>query len=72
MTLLILTSLNLTAAETLRVPLTKLTDVSTVELKGAQSNFILKLPIPARWDISRARLHLSYVNSAALLPERSK
>lgn len=54
------------------MPLTKLTDKSTVELKGAQSSYTLKLPVPERWDIIRAQLHLSYVNSTALLPERSK
>lgn len=41
-------------------------------MKGAKSSYILKLPIPERWNIARARLHLSYVNSTALLPERSK
>lgn len=63
---------NAHALEKLRVPLTKLTAESTARLKGVNSSFTVKLPVPARWNISKATVHFAYVNSLALMPERSK
>jgi hypothetical protein len=58
--------------EKITIPLTKLSAAGTADLKGSQSTYVLKLPIPDRWRIKGAVLHLSYVNSSALLAERSK
>ncbi len=58
--------------EKITIPLTKLSAVGTMDLKGSQSTYVLKVPIPDRWRIKGAVLHLSYVNSSALLAERSK
>jgi hypothetical protein len=58
--------------EKITIPLTKLSAVGTMDLKGSQSTYVLKVPIPDRWRIKGAVLHLSYVNSSALLPQRSK
>lgn len=58
--------------EKITIPLTKLSAVGTMDLKGSQSTYVLKMPIPDRWRIKAAVLHLSYVNSSALLPQRSK
>jgi hypothetical protein len=62
------------AAETLslRLPMTKLAPVQTTTLRGIYDDYFLKIPIPDRWEIKKARLHFSYVNSTALIPQNSR
>ncbi len=52
--------------------LSELTPATVVDLKGSQNSFVLKVPIPDRWQIQQAVLHLSYVNSSTLLANKSK
>ena len=55
-----------------RIPLPKLAPVQTATLRGISNSYSLKIPIPARWELQRARLHFSYVNSTALLAQNSR
>jgi len=56
----------------LRLPMTKLAPVQTTTLRGLYDNYFIKIPIPDRWEIQKARLHFSYVNSTALIPQNSR
>ena len=56
----------------LRLPMTKLAPVQTTTLRGLYDDYFLKIPIPSRWKIQNARLHFSYVNSTALIPQNSR
>jgi hypothetical protein len=56
----------------LRLPMTKLAPVQTTTLRGLYDDYFLKIPIPDRWEIHKARLHFSYVNSTALIPQNSR
>jgi hypothetical protein len=55
-----------------KLKLTKVAPVSTTELRGDRAQLNLKLPVPKRWLIRKASLHFSWVNSSALLAERSR
>ena len=59
-------------AEIIEVPLYKLAPVETVDLRSTSSGFSISIGIPERWEIKRAFVNLSYVNSSALLKERSR
>lgn len=54
------------------IALNKITLANTTTLKGASDTYSFKLPIPKRWTIQEAILNFSYVNSIALIPNRSK
>lgn len=73
--LILLTSISLSGAVAATVketvPLLRLTPLSTVDLKGPKSSYVVKVPIPERWRVKRAVLHLSFVNSSSLLPHKS-
>lgn len=56
----------------LKVPLTKLAPVQTTRLQGHFAGHGVKLPIPERWQIEKATLHFSYVNSTALISRNSR
>jgi hypothetical protein len=56
----------------LRLGMTKLAPVQTTQLKGTFSSHFIKIPIPERWQIEKATLHFSYVNSTALLSRNSR
>jgi hypothetical protein len=56
----------------LKIPLTKLAPVQTTKLQGGFAGHGVKIPIPERWQIEKATLHFSYVNSTALLPRNSR
>lgn len=43
-----------------------------IALRNTSSEYVLFVPIPARWQPQRARLHLEFTNSIALLPQRSQ
>ncbi|MDI6713417.1 MAG: cellulose biosynthesis cyclic di-GMP-binding regulatory protein BcsB [Thermodesulfovibrio sp.] len=54
------------------VPFSKVAPIKTSTLTGA-SNFIkVKIPASDRWQIKRATLNFSYINSTALLQSRSR
>ena len=56
----------------LRLPLTRLAPVQTTKLQGTFGSYWMKLPIPERWQVEKATLHFSYVNSTALIPRNSR
>jgi cellulose synthase operon protein B len=56
----------------LKVPLTRLAPVQTTRLQGHFAGHWVKLPIPERWQIEKATLHFSYVNSTALISRNSR
>lgn len=56
----------------LKVPLTRLAPVQTTRLQGHSAGHWVKLPIPERWEIEKATLHFSYVNSTALISRTSR
>jgi len=56
----------------LKLPLTKLAPVQTTRLVGNFGGLGVKLPIPERWQIEKATLHFSYVNSTALISRTSR
>jgi len=56
----------------LKLPLTRLAPVQTTKLQGTFGSYWMKLPIPERWQIEKATLHFSYVNSTALTPRNSR
>lgn len=59
-------------AETARIPLYKLATARSVDLKCIAAEHNLQIPIPARWDVKRATLFFEYVNSTALLADKSR
>ncbi len=56
----------------LNVPFSKLVPVNTTTLMGSSNHIKVKIPIPERWQVKSAVLNLSYVNSSALLQNRSR
>ena len=56
----------------LKLPLTRVAPVETSKLVGTIGSYWMKLPIPERWQIEKATLHFSYVNSTALIPRNSR
>lgn len=59
-------------AEQLRIPLNRLSADPAPDLRGTEASFTLKAPVPERWEVQSARLVLPYVNSSAMLRERSR
>ena len=73
-TILFLTPCSCFSEEILRfnVPFSKVAPVKTTTLSGT-SNFIkVKMPASDRWQIKKAVLNFSYINSTALLQSRSR
>ncbi len=60
------------AALTLRVPLKKIAPVQDHQLRGTMDSFSFTVPVPARWNVLKATLHFTYVNSSALIPSTSR
>jgi hypothetical protein len=60
------------AAETLRIPLKKLAPVQDHQMRGTMDSYSFSLPVPVRFNILKATLHFSYVNSSALIPRTSR
>lgn len=54
------------------VPISKIAPVNTTTLRGISNTYTLKIPIPNRWAVKKAVLHFFYVNSTALLQNRSR
>lgn len=62
-------------AQTVSLPLKDFMAVDNIRLSGMEANtqrFELKLPIPERWKVHKARLTFGYTNSSALIKDRSK
>ena len=60
------------AAVTMRIPLKKIAPVQDHQLRGTMDSFSFTVPVPARWNVLRATLHFTYVNSSALIPRTSR
>ena len=60
------------AAATMRIPLKKLAPVQDHQLRGTMDTYRFTIPIPARWNVLKATLHFTYVNSSALIPRTSR
>lgn len=58
-------------AEFIRIPLYKLAPAKSVNLVCVSSGDTIGIPIPKRWKVEKAVLTFNYVNSAALLPNKS-
>lgn len=56
----------------LKLPLNRLAPVQTTKLQGNFGSYWMKLPIPERWQVEKATLHFSYVNSTALISRNSR
>ncbi|GFK94119.1 Cyclic di-GMP-binding protein [Fundidesulfovibrio magnetotacticus] len=57
---------------TVKLPLTSLSPVRNVTLRGVSAAFSFTLPVPERWEVKRAALTFGYVNSSSLLPRLSR
>ncbi|HEB02171.1 MAG TPA: cellulose biosynthesis cyclic di-GMP-binding regulatory protein BcsB [Nitrospirae bacterium] len=62
----------LSEAETVTIPLYKLSPNNIVELKCVQGEHELSVPIPERWRITGAKLSLKYTNSINLIKDISQ
>jgi hypothetical protein len=65
-------AVNASAAVTVRIPLKKLAPVQDQHLRGTVDQRSFALPVPARWNVLKATLHFTYVNSSALIPQTSR
>ncbi|SFC72290.1 cellulose biosynthesis cyclic di-GMP-binding regulatory protein BcsB [Pseudoalteromonas denitrificans] len=70
--LLLLICSNVAMGKTIKVPLTDIFPVKSLDLRCIDAKYELKLPIPERWKINSARLSFSYINSASLLKKNSQ
>ncbi len=52
--------------------LNKIVPVRDIRLHSIKDSYSLSIPIPERWQVRRAVLKFSYVNSTALLPYKSR
>ena len=59
-------------AESLEIPLYKLAPVETIDLRCVKDEFIMPISVPKRWDVSSLTLNFGYVNSTAILKNRSR
>jgi len=59
-------------SKVIKVPLSDIYPVKSLDLRCLDAKYELKLPIPQRWEIKSARLSFSYVNSASLLKKNSQ
>jgi hypothetical protein len=60
------------AAESVRIPLQKLTAAKSMELRCVSDEKRVDLAVPARWEVKRLVLHLRYTVSTNLLPDSSQ
>ncbi|MDH4164279.1 MAG: cellulose biosynthesis cyclic di-GMP-binding regulatory protein BcsB [Nitrospirota bacterium] len=58
-------------AEVYKVPLTKLAPVTSVDLRCTQGQYEIAVPVPERWNVTKAVLTLDYANSASMMGDRS-
>jgi cellulose synthase (UDP-forming) len=58
-------------AETMNLPLEQLTSASKLELRCISDQREIQIPLPARWQLKKAVVHLRYTVSANLVPESS-
>ena len=71
-TFILLVHTSYSRAETIKIPLHKISPVGITDLKCDNASLDVKLPIPERWSVRTAVLNFGYVNSSALLAENSR
>lgn len=59
-------------ADTLRLPLSQLTALSTLELRCVSDQREIQVPLPERWNLKRLVLNLRYTVSTNLIPDSSQ
>jgi hypothetical protein len=59
-------------AEVIRLPLYKFSPNKTLDLKCISAETGISIPVPSRWNINKATLLFNYVNSTALLENKSR
>ncbi len=59
-------------AETIKIPLYKLTPETFVDLKCIQGEYRIAIPVPERWKVRKAVLTLAHENSNNLIADRSQ
>src|SRR5262249_18027467 len=60
-----------TQAESMKLPFEQLTAAKNLELRCVSDERDMEIPIPERWDLKRAIIHLRYTVSANLIPDSS-
>lgn len=58
-------------ADTMRLPFEQLTSLKSIELRCISDQREIQIPVPERWQVKRAVVHLRYTVSANLVPESS-
>ncbi len=58
-------------AETMRLPFEQLTSLKKLELRCISDQREIQFPLPDRWELKRAVVHLRYTVSANLIPNSS-
>ena len=58
-------------AETMRLPFEQLTGLKKLELRCISDQREIQIPVPERWEVKRAVVHLRYTVSANLVPDSS-
>lgn len=56
----------------IKLPLSSLSPVKNVPLKGASAAFTFSLPVPERWEVKSASINFGYVNSSSLIARLSR
>src|SRR5687767_1822891 len=57
--------------ETMKLPFEQLTGLKKLELRCISDQREIQVPVPERWDVKRAVVHLRYTVSANIIPESS-
>ncbi|HET6264987.1 MAG TPA: UDP-forming cellulose synthase catalytic subunit [Usitatibacter sp.] len=58
-------------AETMQLPFEQLTGLKKIELRCIADQREIQVPLPERWNVKRAVIHLRYTVSANLIPDSS-
>jgi cellulose synthase (UDP-forming) len=59
------------SAETMKLPFEQLTGLTKLELRCISDQREIQVPVPERWKVKRAVVHLRYTVSANLVPDTS-
>ena len=58
-------------ADTMKLPFEQLTGAKKLELRCIADEREIQIPVPERWEVKRAVVHLRYTVSANLIPDSS-
>lgn len=57
---------------TVKLPLSSLSPVKNVPLRGSSAAFSFSIPVPERWEVRSAAISFGYVNSSSLIARLSR